>query len=726
VNTRRDLFIATFGILALELAVIRWISQQVRVFAYLNNVLLMGAFLGMGLGVAMGRRRPRLVRGTLPMLGALMLCLAFSDRLHIARLGFPDQSIAMWGIEMAENAAASAAVILAIFAAVVAVFFFAGSIVGWLFASGDALDAYASDLLGSLAGVVAVTVAAAFGTPPTVWFALGVLAFLWLAEAERRRPAGWPGAVPAPTEAAPGQPPGRRRSWESWIGGAAVLVAAHLSIAGALFSPYYRIDLDTARSIAGAPIRLSVNRDFHQYMHDLSFARIGRAAGEERRRLAFVEYAYRLPFILTQKKDAALIVGAGTGNDVAAALRARFARVVSVDIDPAIIAIGRRLHPERPYSDPRVVPVVNDARAYFEQTPDARFDVVCFGLLDSHAMFSSMASLRLDNYVYTVESIRSAWRHVADGGVLSLSFSIGDREWLADRLAAVVTAATGQRPLVVFHGVQGGRSFIVGKNLDVRAAAARAGVRTFAPREPMYAVRASTDDWPFLYIRPATFPYGYVAVLGGVLLIALIASRAVYGRDMFARGRFDPALFFMGAAFLLIETRGVTDLSLLFGSTWIVNASVFAGILLTAWIANSIVRRRGAWPLPLLFAALAAALVVNYLVRPSMLLPLGLIERGVAGGILNGLPVGIAGLLFSQLLARSSHPDAALGSNLLGTVLGGCLEYLSVFVGLRALTLVALALYAGAFLALRANPSPGPSLRSGPPSPRKRGEGLLP
>jgi Spermine/spermidine synthase domain len=694
VKTRRDLFIATFGILALELAVIRWISQQVRVFAYLNNVLLMAAFLGMGLGVAMGRRRPALVRGTLPMLGVLMLLLAFSDRLGIARLGFPDQSIAMWGIGMAENAALSAFVILAIFAAVVAVFFFAGSIVGWLFANSDALDAYASDLLGSLAGVVAVTVAAAFGTPPTVWFALGVAAFLWLAPNVGRASA---------------RPDGLKPVLHQLLAAAVVLAAAHFSIAGALFSPYYRIDLDTARSITGAPIRLSVNRDFHQYMHDLSFARLARERGEQKRRLQFVEYAYRLPFLLTERKESALIVGAGTGNDVAAALRARFRRVVSVDIDPAIIRIGRQMHPERPYSDPRVVAVVNDARAYFEQTPDARFDVVCFGLLDSHAMFSSMASLRLDNYVYTVESIRSAWRQVADGGVLSLSFSIGDREWLADRLAAIVTAATGQRPVVVFHGVQGGRSFLVGKNVDVRAAAARARIRAFAPREPQYDVRVSTDDWPFLYVRPATFPYGYVAVLGGVLLIALISTRAVYGRETFSRS-FDPALFFMGAAFLLIETRGVTDLSLLFGSTWIVNASVFAGILLTAWSANAIVRRRGAWPLRWLFIALAAALVVNYFVRPSMLLPLGLLERGIAGGLLNGLPVGIAGLLFSQLLARSEHPDAALGSNLLGTVLGGCLEYLSVLTGLRALTLVALALYAAAFLALRVSSARAPSL----------------
>src|SRR5205814_9821016 len=182
----------------------------------------------------------------------------------------------------ATSAATSALIILGIFAAVVAVFFFAGSIVGWLFAQSDALDAYAFDLLGSLAGVIATTIVAALGTPPTVWFALGVAAFLWLS-----------------------------RSWESLIGAVVVLAAAQLSIAGAVFSPYYRIDLEVARWISSAPIRLSVNRDFHQYMHDLSFARIAAASGADRQRLEVIEYAYRLPFMLTRNRRGALIVGAG-------------------------------------------------------------------------------------------------------------------------------------------------------------------------------------------------------------------------------------------------------------------------------------------------------------------------------------------------------------------------------------------------------------------------------
>jgi hypothetical protein len=166
------------------------------------------------------------------------------------------------------------------------------------------------------------------------------------------------------------------------------------------------------------------------------------------------------------------------------------------------------------------------------------------------------------------------------------------------------------------------------------------------------------------------------------------------------REGFDPALFLMGAAFLLIETRGVTTLSLLFGSTWLVNSAVFAGVLLMALVANEAVARlRPSRTAPWLGGLLAAVLVV-WAVPPSALAGLSLVPRGLLGGLINALPVGFAGVVVSILLARSPNPSASLGSNLLGSVIGGCLEYLSMVVGLRALALLALALYLAATLAV--------------------------
>jgi hypothetical protein len=156
----------------------------------------------------------------------------------------------------------------------------------------------------------------------------------------------------------------------------------------------------------------------------------------------------------------------------------------------------------------------------------------------------------------------------------------------------------------------------------------------------------------------------------------------------------------MGAAFLLIETRGVTDLSLLFGSTWIVNAVVFVGILVTVLVVNEIVRRRKPQRILVFFPLLFAALLLNYFVDPAVLLRLDLVTRAVAGGLLNALPVAFAGVIFSALLDRAGRADLALGANLLGAVAGGCLEYTSMWSGLRALSLLAIVLYLLAALTL--------------------------
>jgi hypothetical protein len=207
----------------------------------------------------------------------------------------------------------------------------------------------------------------------------------------------------------------------------------------------------------------------------------------------------------------------------------------------------------------------------------------------------------------------------------------------------------------------------------------------------------TSDDWPFLYLRPGVVPWGYITVLAGVLLLGILLAALASGPRRLVR-EFDAALFLMGAGFLLLETRGVTALSLLFGSTWVVNAVVFGGVLVMALLMNIAVVRlhpRSPWPG---FVLLLLSLVGLWLVDVSALNRLPLLERGLVGGALIGLPVGFAGIVVSQLLARAPSLGGALGANLLGAVVGGCLEYTSIYSGLRALTLVALGLYLLAML----------------------------
>jgi hypothetical protein len=270
---------------------------------------------------------------------------------------------------------------------------------------------------------------------------------------------------------------------------------------------------------------------------------------------------------------------------------------------------------------------------------------------------------------------------------------------------AIVFEATGVQPIVVEHGLQQGRFYFVGKSVDLPARLARLGVRPIAPGPQAETIRVATDDWPFLYLKPGVVPYGYLAVLTLILTTAFVGVRIAFGAGVLHRRRFDPVLFLMGAAFLLLETRGVTSMSLLFGSTWIVNSAVFAGILALAWLGNALVRRLRItnvyWPFALLFGAL----LLNYFAGPELMLRLPLIARWLVAGVVVGLPVGLAGIAFSTLLARSEHPDASLGSNLLGAVVGGCIEYLSIITGLRALVLLALLFYLSALLLMRKRPN---------------------
>ena len=85
---------------------------------------------------------------------------------------------------------------------------------------------------------------------------------------------------------------------------------------------------------------------------------------------------------------------------------------------------------------------IDDARSYLAKAQPG-YDLVVFGFLDSQALFSTMNNVRLDGYVYTVESMRSAFRLLNDQGMLTLSFFLG-RPWLGAE--ALRAGGGGHRP----------------------------------------------------------------------------------------------------------------------------------------------------------------------------------------------------------------------------------------------------------------------------------------
>src|SRR5436305_1898308 len=162
------------------------------------------------------------------------------------------------------------------------------------------------------------------------------------------------------------------------------------------------------------------------------------------------EYFYQWPYtVFGDTFDNVLILGAGTGTDVAAALRHGAKHVDAVEIDPVILRLGAERHPDHPYQDPRVTAINDDAR-HFLSTTDKKYDLIVFALIDSLTVQSSFSSVRLESYMFTEESFRAVRDHLTPRGAMAL-YNYFREKWLVDRLAN--TAATGfePEPLVDVH-----------------------------------------------------------------------------------------------------------------------------------------------------------------------------------------------------------------------------------------------------------------------------------
>src|SRR5205085_10964351 len=162
------------------------------------------------------------------------------------------------------------------------------------------------------------------------------------------------------------------------------------------------------------------------------------------------EYFYQWPYaVFGDTFDNVLILGAGSGTDVAAALRHGARHVDAVEIDPVILRLGRERHPDRPYSDPRVT-IINDDARHFLRTSTKKYDLVVFALIDSLTLQSSFSGVRLESYMFTAESFRDVRKHLTRNGVLVIYNYFRER-WLVDRLANTAVAAFGTEPYVHVH-----------------------------------------------------------------------------------------------------------------------------------------------------------------------------------------------------------------------------------------------------------------------------------
>jgi len=411
------------------------------------------------------------------------------------------------------------------------------------------------------------------------------------------------------------------------------------------------------------------------------------------------------PYVIHPAPRKVLIVGAGTGNDVAAALGAGAETITAVEIDPVIVGLGRTLHPQKPYDDPRVTIVVDDGRHFLRTTRES-FDLIVFGVLDSHTALSSFTNVRLDDYIYTVESMQDARKRLKPGGILSIAFWI-EQPYIAARISKNLATAFGHEPVALLGPPEDQRGWRIAIYCNaemqwmpqIGAVAAKfPALKRFSTKNT--SVVPSTDNWPFLSLSEPQIPLLVVILsLIIVVLCTLFIWKARPPGEPF-RGR----VFFLGAAFMLLEVHNVSRLALCFGTTWQVNAWVIGMILSVILLANAVCGRikRARKPTPRwVIAGLFASLAASYLVPLQTFLDYSMLIGGSAATLLLTLPIFFAGILFADEFASSSAPGFALGWNILGAVVGGMTESVSYLFGIPSLILVAAGFYLLAILSSR-------------------------
>ena len=677
---------AAFLILFLELVWIRWLPGQVRVLAYFPNLILISAFLGIGIGCLLATRRSLLAWWPVSVLAIAVLAVLAGQ--VVFTQGVESEVLWLLYYDLPKDAPVVHDVRPPI------AFFFAASAVsfvplGQLLAQrleefrvrAEALRGYRGDLLGSLAGVVAFSIAGFAGTFPVFWFAVLFAA----------------GAIFFATDA--------RRAVVYAVLALSCIGLVHRVDQSDHYSPYY--SLRTVVRADGVRDVLA-NGSLHQAMVDLREP-AGAPAGTDERFEDGVRRGFRNVYdMLPRAPRRVLVVGAGTGNDVAKMLELGAEHIDAVEIDPKIIEIGRAQHPNRPYDSPKVHVHNTDGRAFLQRQGEP-YDLIVFGTLDSMTRLSALSSVRLDTFIYTVESLRAARARLApDGGLVLLFRSATD--YIDDRLPGILTTVFGQTPVIgqgEFFAFN--RAYLAGPAFESHWSAERRAKAASARAD----VDLPTDDWPFLYLRNRGVSPFYLSVMGLLALIALagvLATSPDMRRSLLRGKRVDGQMFLFGLAFLLLETRAVTEMNLVWGATWITSAVVFGAILVTLILATLLTERVKVGYGPAM-GGLLLSLLATYLLPTHVLLADSVAAKLLLSTLFVGTPIAFAGICFAIVFRQRPSANLAFGWNLLGAVAGGLLELTSMALGLRPLLLVAALAYLGALLLYRreqAGGSPAP------------------
>lgn len=696
------LLISILG-LFLETLFIRWVGTEIRIFAYLQNTILVVCFLGLGIGMFTSSRPIQLKQSLVPMTVLLLLMSVPVTRLALGSTsemlsGLRD--FVIWSGTGTTNVYTQTLFVIAglaltygVLVLIVDIFVPLGRILGRLMnAHSNPIWAYSINIFGSILGTWAFVLLSFFYQPPFIWFLIAAIllaVFVFRSTGDRGLNFALLGLIVL----------------LSWF-------ASQVSgTVGVVWSPYQKLVVRESKPEEIGKYVVEVNNSSYQDIMDLSDKYV--AAHPELFPPAFKGLSqYDIPLLLHPNPKSFLVVGAGTGNDVAGALRHNVPSITAVEIDPAIIRLGQELHPEDPYSSPRVKIVNDDARSFFATTNE-KFDVISFGLLDSHTT-TSMTNARLDHYVYTKESIAQAKSRLKPGGILILTF-YAERLFIADRMDNLLEEVFSQPPLVFVaepsrYG-RGGVMFVTG-NLETiqkqlqqneRLTAYIHGQQEKYPLALTHKVKVITDDWPYLYLESPKIPMLYYLLIGLMILIfARSYKKWQANHSMSLINRTFWHFFFLGSAFLLLEVQNISKASVVLGNTWQVNAVIISGVLGMALLANWIAYKFPKIPVTLTCVLLIGTCLALYFIDLARFGFLPYLMKAAIVGTLTSLPMLFSGIIFVRSFAVATDKSNALGANLMGALVGALLQSITFVIGIKALLLIVASFY---FLSLLTAPN---------------------
>jgi len=670
------LFLLGFSILFLELILIRYLAGNIWNLGYFPNLVLLAVFVGMGMGFVfhhyIGPRLSAILFHAAVFL--LLFLLVFVYFKHPAVPGFEQWSGEIGGelfftATHPQTEKTNFIPLIISFLSIILVFALFSQRTAKLFRLFKPLTAYTLDIAGSCCGIMCFMLMSWFALPAVVW--LTILAPVLIFVMGDR----W------------------RTRWIVIIPLAGIITIAWVQDQELLFDSRYNGKLDVSWSpyqkielvyVFNKPHWIFVNGIKHQTILDESTLR---------KSFYFQPYIERAENPEFSPYRKALVIGSGCGNDVAAALLSGVEQIDAVEIDPVISKMGTKHNPFNVFNKDNVNLYVNDGRAFMSNTNE-KYDLIIFALTDSLIKVSPMAQLRLENYLFTTESVERAFQMLTETGDV-IFYNYYRKPWVAKKIQKMIFKAIGVAPEIT-EPEPGLAMLKAGKYLKPQTGSEQVD----APSEETYT---PSDDWPFLYLKKPGIPAVYIKCMIGMALFVILLTTCLHiatrnKKDFVKGARSLPiklAFLFMGIAFLLLETKSIVQFSLLFGTTWVNNSLVFLGVLLLVlaanWTAVYIKRKNVLW-------MIYVFLIISSLV--TLLFPLaGLLRventflRFLIASLMTFSPIYFANLIFSIAFRDQELPEHMFGWNLIGATIGGILEYSSMALGYNMLAVIVAVCY---------------------------------